>query len=100
LLHTLITLTFLKVPILAQQHAEYECLQSEAAQLASQLTDALAEHYSSVSAATNISQRLAMTSHKNDLLQKLLNDLGWQVQGLLKEIARWQLEDPTIPSND
>jgi nucleoprotein TPR len=89
---------FLKAPILAQQRAEYERLQSEAAQLASQLADALAERDSSVSAATDISQRLARTSRENDLLQKQLNDLGRQVQALLKEIARRQ--DPTIPSDE
>ena len=37
-------------------------------------------------------------SHKNELLQKQLNDLGRQVQALLKEIARRQ--DPTIPSDE
>jgi nucleoprotein TPR len=39
-----------------------------------------------------------MMSHENDLLQKQLNNLRWQVQGLLKEIARWQ--DPMIPSDE
>ncbi|KAH9056279.1 hypothetical protein EDB87DRAFT_1637584 [Lactarius vividus] len=87
-----------RAPILAQQRAEYERLQSEAAQLASQLADALSERDSSVSNATEVSQRLAKTIRENDSLQKQLNDLGRQVQTLLKEIARRQ--DPTIPSDE
>ncbi|KAH9974884.1 hypothetical protein BGW80DRAFT_1444514 [Lactifluus volemus] len=87
-----------RAPILAQQRAEYERLQSEAAQLASQLTDALAERDTSLSTATDVSQRLVKTNRENELLQKQLNDLGRQVQGLLKEIARRQ--DPTIPSDE
>ncbi|KAI9449362.1 hypothetical protein BJY52DRAFT_1215953 [Lactarius psammicola] len=87
-----------RAPILAQQRAEYERLQSEAAQLASQLADALSERDSSASNATEVSQRLAKTIRENDSLQKQLNDLGRQVQTLLKEIARRQ--DPTIPSDE
>ena len=87
-----------KAPILAQQRAEYERLQSEAAQLASQLADALAERDSSVSTTTDVSQRLAKTNRENELLQKQLNDLGRQVQALLKEVARRQ--DPTLPSDE
>jgi nucleoprotein TPR len=87
-----------KAPILAQQRVEYERLQSESAQLASQLADALAERDSSVSTATDVSQRLTKTNRENELLQKQLNDLGRQVQTLLKEIARRQ--DPTIPSDE
>jgi nucleoprotein TPR len=85
-----------KAPILAQQRVEYERLQSESAQLASQLADALAERDSSVSTATDVSQRLTKTNRENEFLQKQLNDLGRQVQILLKEIARRQ--DPAIPS--
>ncbi len=87
-----------KAPILAQQRLEYERLQSESAQLASQLADALAERDSSVSTATDVSQRLMKTNRENELLQKQLNDLGRQVQTLLKEISRRQ--DPTIPSDE
>ena len=87
-----------KAPILAQQRVEYERLQSESAQLASQLADALAERDTSVSTATDVSQRLTKTNRENDLLQKQLNDLGRQVQMLLKEITRRQ--DPTIPSDE
>src|ERR1700747_2522086 len=43
----------------------------------------------------NASRRRAV---RMELLQRQLNDLGWQVQGLLKEIARQQ--DPTIPSDE
>jgi hypothetical protein len=43
----------------------------------------------------NASRRRAA---RMELLQRQLNDLGWQVQGLLKEIARRQ--DPTIPSDE
>jgi nucleoprotein TPR len=87
-----------KAPILAQQRVEYERLQSESAQLASQLADALAERDSSVSTATDVSQRLTKTNRENELLQRQLNDLGRQVQTLLKEISRRQ--DPTIPSDE
>ena len=82
-----------KAPILAQQRVEYERLQSESAQLASQLADALAERDSSVSTATDVSRRLKKTNRENELLQKQLNDLGRQVQALLKEIARRQDPD-------
>ncbi|KAI0245414.1 hypothetical protein BJV78DRAFT_1287910 [Lactifluus subvellereus] len=75
-----------RAPNLAQQHAEYERVQSEVAQLASQLTDALVGRDSSAFTATDISQRLMKMSCENG------------VQGLLKEIARRQ--DPTIPSDE
>ena len=45
-----------------------------------------------------MSQRLSKTIRENESLQKQLNDLGRQVQTLLKEIARRQ--DPTIPSDE
>jgi nucleoprotein TPR len=87
-----------KAPILAQQRVEYERLQSESAQLASQLADALAERDLNDSTATDVSQRLTKTNRENEFLQKQLNDMGRQVQTLLKEIARRQ--DPTIPSDE
>ncbi|KAH9992148.1 hypothetical protein BJV77DRAFT_1067895 [Russula vinacea] len=65
-----------RAPILAQQRVEYERLQSESAQLASQLADALTERDSSISTATDVTQRLTKTNRENDLLQKQLNDLG------------------------
>jgi nucleoprotein TPR len=64
----------------------------------SQLADALSERDSSASNATEFSQRLTKTIRENDSLQKQLNDLGRQVQTLLKEIARRQ--DPTLPSDE
>ena len=64
----------------------------------SQLADALSERDSSASNATEFSQRLTKTIRENELLQKQLNDLGRQVQTLLKEIARRQ--DPTLPSDE
>jgi nucleoprotein TPR len=73
-------------------------LQSEASQLASQLADALSDRDASSSHATDVSQRLSKTIRENDSLQKQLNDLGRQVQTLLKEISRRQ--DPTIPSDE
>ena len=42
--------------------------------------------------------RLTKTNRENELLQKQLDDLGRQVQPLLKETARRQ--DPTIPSDE
>ncbi|KAI0260660.1 hypothetical protein BC834DRAFT_925773 [Gloeopeniophorella convolvens] len=86
-----------RAPILAQQRAEYERLQSEAAQLASQLADALAERDASSSAASDASQRLTKTTRENELLQKQLNDLGRQIQALLKELGRQH--DPSLPSD-
>lgn len=41
---------------------------------------------------------MAKSTRENDLLQKQLEDLGRQVQSLLREIGR--REDPTIPSDD
>jgi nucleoprotein TPR len=61
-----------KAPILAQQRVEYEQLQSESAQLASQLADALAERDSSVSTVTDVTQRLTKTNRDNELRQKQL----------------------------
>ncbi|KAF8265884.1 hypothetical protein EI94DRAFT_1734451 [Lactarius quietus] len=87
-----------RAPILAQQRAEYERLQSEASQLASQLADALSDRDASASNASEVSQRLSKIIRENESLQKQLNDLGRQVQTLLKEIARRQ--DPTIPSDE
>ena len=87
-----------KAPILAQQRVVYERLQSESAQLDSQLADALAERDSSVSTATDVSRHLKKTNRENESLQKQLNDLRRQVQALLKEISR--LQGPTIPSDE
>ncbi|KAG5646523.1 hypothetical protein DXG03_003290 [Asterophora parasitica] len=87
-----------RAPILSQQRAEYERLHSEAAQLASQLAQALSDRDAQSSIATENGQKLAKSTRENELLQKQLDDLGRQVQGLLREISR--RDDPTIPPDE
>lgn len=87
-----------QAPILSQQRIEYERLQSEAAQLASQLSQALQERDGSAKYAEEISQKLQKSARENEVLQKQLNDNGRQIQHLLKEIGR--RDDPTIPSDE
>nr|UPW42857.1 nucleoprotein MLP2 [Hypsizygus marmoreus] len=87
-----------RAPILSQQRAEYERLHSEASQLASQLAQALSERDNQGNLATENGQKLAKSTRENELLQKQLEDLGRQVQGLLREISR--RDDPTIPSDE
>lgn len=77
---------------------EYERLQSEAAQLASQLSQTLADRDAHAHNSHETSQKLSRSARENDLLQKQLNDLGRQVQHLLKEIGR--RDDPTIPTDE
>lgn len=43
-------------------------------------------------------QKLQKSTRENELLQKQLNDLGRQVQSLLREVSR--RDDPTIPSDE
>lgn len=83
---------------MSQQRTEYERLQSEAAQLASQLSQALADRDAHAHTAHETSQKLAKSARETELLQKQLTDLGRQVQHLLKEIGR--RDDPTIPSDE
>lgn len=45
-----------------------------------------------------LSQRLAKSTNENKLLQRQLEDLGHQVQNLLRQTAR--RDDPTIPSDE
>ncbi|KAG6916321.1 hypothetical protein DXG01_007371 [Tephrocybe rancida] len=87
-----------RAPILSQQRAEYERLKSEATQLASQLAQALADRDAQGSIALENAQKLQKSIRENGLLQKQLNDLGRQVQGLLREVSR--RDDPTIPSDE
>ena len=87
-----------QAPILSQQRLEYERLQSEASQLGSQLAQALAEGEASSNFAQEQTQKLAKLNNENTLLQKQLDDLGRQVQTLLREIAR--RDDPTIPPDE
>lgn len=87
-----------RAPILTQQRLEYERLQVEAGQLASQLTSALVDRDTNASLAQGISQKLKKTNHENELLQSQLSDLALQVQTLTKELAR--IQDPSIPSDE
>jgi nucleoprotein TPR len=87
-----------QAPILSQQRIEYERLQSEAGQLASQLSQALTDRDVHSNYAQETAQKLQKSSRENDLLQKQLHDLGRQVQHLLKDISR--RDDPTIPSDE
>ncbi|KAI0953616.1 hypothetical protein AcW1_007790 [Taiwanofungus camphoratus] len=87
-----------RAPILSQQRAEYERLQSEASQLASQLAQALSERDALASAAEESAQKFAKSTRENDLLQKQLDDLGRQVQVLLRQVGR--IQDPSIPSDE
>ncbi|TFK40767.1 hypothetical protein BDQ12DRAFT_679995 [Crucibulum laeve] len=87
-----------RAPILSQQRLEYDRLQSEASQLASQLAQALADRDAQANLAHESRQKLAKSTSENNLLQKQLEDLGRQVQALLRDIAR--RDDPTIPSDE
>ncbi|TFY79631.1 hypothetical protein EWM64_g4383 [Hericium alpestre] len=87
-----------RAPILAQQRAEYERLQTEAEELSAQLADAIGERDTRSFEAREASQKLTKTTRENDLLQQQLNDLGRQIQVLLKELGRRQ--DPSIPSDE
>lgn len=78
---------------------EYERLQSEASQLASQLAQALSDRDAQSNLAQENAQKLAKSTRENDLLQQQLEDLGRQVQSLLREISR--RDDPSIlPDED
>jgi nucleoprotein TPR len=86
-----------QAPILSQQRAEYERLQSEASHLASQLAQALSDRDSQATLAQENSQKLTRSTRENELLQQQLTDLGRQIQNLLREIGR--RDDPSIPSD-
>ncbi|KAJ7079784.1 hypothetical protein B0H15DRAFT_496126 [Mycena belliarum] len=86
-----------RAPILSQQRAEYERLQSEASHLTSQLSQALSDRDAQATIARENSQKLARSTRENDLLQQQLTDLGRQIQNLLREIGR--RDDPSIPSD-
>lgn len=87
----------IQAPILSQQRAEYERLQQESGQLASQLSQALAERDTYAQSSEEHAQKLAKSSRENTLLQKQLDDLGRQIRVLLKELSRMQ--DPSLPSD-
>jgi len=87
-----------RAPILTQQRLEYERLQIESGQLASQLASALTDRDANATLAQEASQKLKKTIRENELLESQLNDLGLQVQTLTKELAR--IQDPSIPSEE
>lgn len=87
-----------RAPILTQQRLEYERLQVEAGQLASQLTSALADRDANASLAQETSQKLKNSSRESELLKSQLSDLALQVQTLTKELVR--IQDPSIPSDE
>ena len=73
-------------------------MQTEARLLADQLGNAIAERDANAVNAQETSQKLLKTTRENELLNKQLNDLGRQVQTLLKELGRKR--DSTIPSDE
>ncbi|KAJ3731245.1 hypothetical protein DFJ43DRAFT_435652 [Lentinula guzmanii] len=87
-----------RAPVLSQQRVEYERLQSEASQLASELAQAISDRDAQYNHAQENAQKLVKSSRENDLLQQQLDDLGRQVRSLLKEIGR--RDDPNLPSDE
>ncbi|THH00176.1 hypothetical protein EW026_g2304 [Hermanssonia centrifuga] len=87
-----------RAPMLNQQREEYERMQSEATLLASQLAQSLNERDAHAMLAEENGQKLAKSEKESELLKKQLDDLGRQVQVLLKELGRRQ--DPSIPSDE
>ena len=81
-----------------QQRRDLESAQSESLQLASQLTQAISERDSNSAHVLELSQRFQKSERENKLLQQQLDDLGRQVQFLLREGAR--RDDPTIPADE
>ena len=79
-----VALTVSQAPILSQQRAEYERLQSESSQLASQLAQALTERDAFAAAAEENGQKLQQSIRENQLNQKQLEDLSRQLRALLK----------------
>jgi hypothetical protein len=66
--------------------------------LASQLAQALGDRDAQAILAQENAQKLNKSARETELLQKQLDDLGRQIQGLLKEVAR--RDNPTIPPDD
>ncbi|PIL22755.1 transporter [Ganoderma sinense ZZ0214-1] len=87
-----------RAPILTQQRAEYERLQAESTQLASQLSQTLSERDALATAAEENGQKLQKSLRENELLEKQLGDLSRQLRTLLKELGRHQ--DPSLPSDE
>ncbi|KAL0058021.1 Protein mlp1 [Marasmius tenuissimus] len=87
-----------RAPILAQQRVEYERLQAEASQLATQLSQALSERDAQSHLAQENAQKVIKSAKENQLLHQQLEDLGRQLRTLLKEIAR--RDDPNMPPDE
>lgn len=77
---------------------EYERLKGEAQQLGSQLSQAIIQRDEQAKVAHDRGQKLAESAKENSMLQRQLEDLGRQIQNLLRDIAR--RDDPTIPSDE
>ncbi|TDL22268.1 hypothetical protein BD410DRAFT_789007 [Rickenella mellea] len=87
-----------RAPILAEQRREHERLQAEAFQLASQLTQSLSERDNHASRYREIEQIYVKSEKDNSLLQQQLDDLGRQVQTLLRELGR--RDDSSLPADE
>jgi nucleoprotein TPR len=87
-----------QAPLLNQQRRDLERVQSESLQLASQLAQAIADRDGNAAHVQELSQRFQKSERENSLLQQQLEDLGRQVQALLREVAR--RDDPSIPSDE
>ncbi|KAM5539450.1 hypothetical protein V8D89_006902 [Ganoderma adspersum] len=87
-----------RAPILTQQRAEYDRLQAESTQLASQLSQTLSERDALATAAEENGQKLQKSVRENELLEKQLGDLSRQLRTLLKELGRHQ--DPSLPTDE
>lgn len=87
-----------RAPVLSQQRSEYHRLQTETYELTNQLAQVIAEREVQTRLAQENSQKYNKSTAENKLLQQQLNDLGRQVQNLLREIAR--RDDPTIPADE
>ncbi|PCH39913.1 hypothetical protein WOLCODRAFT_88363 [Wolfiporia cocos MD-104 SS10] len=87
-----------RAPILSQQRAEYERLQSEATQLATQLAEAISERDAYASESEENAQKFAKSTKEIAVLQQQLDDLGRQHTALLKEVGRFH--DLSIPPDE
>ncbi|KZV68448.1 hypothetical protein PENSPDRAFT_735917 [Peniophora sp. CONT] len=87
-----------RAPVLAQQRAEYERLKSEADDLAERLHEALAQRDQVAGEAADYAAKFKRVSGEKELLMAQLKDMGAQVQGLMKALARAQ--DPHLPPDE
>lgn len=84
-------------PTLAQQREEYDRLRAEANETTAQLSQAITDRDQHMSTQTETAQKLNKAKQENDLLQKQLEDLGRQVQTLLRDQVR--ASDPSLPAD-